>query len=124
MATGIVFWGAGAIVSGIGAVMFAGAAGSVCEVAFGGGGPPPKRAHPRAHGAGGERIGTAQQALGCSQQDTDRGAAVLSGGLLGSFVGIPLFVVGNTKVPASPREASLVPRLQVGAGGADLRWAF
>jgi hypothetical protein len=84
----------------------------------------PKHAHPRAHSAGGERIGTAQQALGCGQDDVNRGAAVLSGGLLGSFVGIPLFLVGNAKVPARPPEASLVPGLRIGAGGADLRWAF
>jgi hypothetical protein len=126
MATGIVLWGAGAVVSAVGTAIFVPAATNPCFFVAGsprGPGPTPPK---RAHGGGGERVGTARQALGCGQQsDVDLGMALLTGGIVGSLAGIPLFVVGNWKVPVQPRsEAALVPDLRVGAGHVDLRWAF
>jgi hypothetical protein len=124
MATGIILWAAGAVASAVGTAFFVPPATRQCFFDGLGPGPtPPRRARGK---AGGERVGMVQQALGCGQQDQiDLGMALLTGGIVSSLVGIPLFVVGNWKVPVQPRsEAAFVPDLRVGAGHADLRWAF
>jgi len=95
--------------------------------------PPPsppgdRRAprHSRAPG-GGERLGTAQQAFSACDEGLGSvlGAGLLVAGLVAGVSGIPLFAIGNQRVPARPRgDDAWVPDLRIGAGSADLRWRF
>jgi hypothetical protein len=122
MATGIALWGAGAIASVAGAVIFIPSALSRCIAdSF-----PGTSGSPKHRRGGGERLGTARQALGCGDTDMQTvGMATLTAGILGSLAGIPLFVIGNAKVPVRPgADSSLLPSLRVGAGSARLSWTF
>jgi hypothetical protein len=118
MVSGIVLWGAGAALTGVGTGQFLSHEGcSVSEVA--GSAPRPLSA------GSGERIGVAQQAFSsCNDSLGVAGFAMLIAGQIASVIAIPLFVVGNGRVPIGHGIAGPKPELRVGAGSAALRLSF
>jgi hypothetical protein len=128
MITGTIFFGVGGVVTIIGAGLLAVAESPSCNVEDVHPLPPMgEHGSPRSHGRSGETLGTARQAfmLCGDPSSVNLGLGVLAAGVLGSGVGIPLFVLGNQKgrVQRNPDSAE-VPVLHVGAGSAELRWSF
>jgi hypothetical protein len=114
MVSGIVLWSAGASLTGVGAAQIV--TNALCR--------PPQPLPPRPAGAGaGEQLGVATQAV-CSPSLSTTGVAMVIAGQLASVIAIPLFVVGNGRVPLGRGMAALRPELRVGAGSAALRFSF
>jgi hypothetical protein len=132
MNTGIVLWGVGGVVTGVGVGLFVIAESAGCAVPdFAGGTPTGSAGAPKrrgeSHRGAGESLGTARQALSlCGDPSAvNLGLGVLAAGALGSGAGIPLFVLGNQKQPVKRATDALeAPVLRVGAGSAELRWSF
>jgi hypothetical protein len=119
MVSGIVLWSVGASLTGVGAGEIV--ASASCKPVFLEGGSP----RPQSTG-GGERVGVAQQAQQafCSGSIGNAAFGMLLAGQFASVIAIPLFVVGNGRVPLGRGIAAPRPELRVGAGSAALRVSF
>jgi hypothetical protein len=127
MITGIVLWGASGVATVVGTSLFILGIGSTCIELASAPGSAGAAARPSFHpSSAGERIGSAQQAFsGCGGPNPAVGFGIMTAGILSSLVAIPLFVVGNSRVPARPHdEISLAPTLRMGVGNASLSWNF
>jgi hypothetical protein len=121
--SGIVLFAAGGAANIVGGVLTGIIIGSPCieTVADGGPAPAPRPAALR------ERVGTSRQALGgCGNDGIGVAQGLLAGGLLTSLLGVPLFVIGNKRVPARPAslEDAALPEVHLGAGNGSLTWRF
>jgi hypothetical protein len=127
MITGIAMWGAAGVATGVGMGLFLTSVGSVCAFADGGA-PGGLSASPRASfktASAGERVGSARQAFSSCTGNPDVGFGIMSAGIISSFVAIPLFVVGNSRVPARPHDdLASAPTLRLGLGNASISWQF
>ena len=120
---GITLFAAGGLAAVIGTGVVVAKARNPCYEADSGGALPPSPSGAALHG---ERIGTSRQALFADGCGTDPvfGLSLIGAGLLGAILGVPLYVIGSTRVSQRPESFALVPEVRPGARGADLRWTF
>jgi hypothetical protein len=116
MVAGIVLWGASAALTGVGTGQFL--ANGFCSVAVQDGGTlGPKAAGHR------ERIGVAREAI-CSDTLSTAGFGMILAGQITSVIAIPIFVVGNARVPLGRGMAWRRPEVYAGARELGLRVRF
>ncbi len=117
---GIVLFAAGGLATVVGSVIFTAVATTGCAdtIAFAedGAGPAPAATN--------ERVRSAHQALNGCDTSPMVGLGIITAGVLTAVAGIPLFVIGSKRVPATTTTGKLVPQVSVGAGNGMLRWTF
>ena len=121
---GILLFAAGGVASTVGAGIVTASVVGRCDEALTEDDNEPPPSPPSSGAAHRERLGTSRQAINSCNGVSAAGVSLVVGGLFSALVGVPLYLVGNTRILARPESFALLPEVRPGPRGADLRWTF